>query len=302
MAGLESLSGIVTFVEAARAGSFTAAGERLGISKSAVGKSVSRLEERLGTKLFHRSTRKLALTSDGEAYLTSCGAALDGIAEAEAVIGGTSGGPSGRLRIDLAAAFGRHKLLPVLTRIARDHPALHLTLSFTDRVIDPVEEGVDLVIRFGETKDSSGLIARKLTEQRRLICAAPGYIASRGRPRHPDDLANHACIVGYRLGASLQWFLSQNGKDIRISPPPTHQIGDGDAIISMTLAGAGLSQMPVSLVRQHIEAGDLVPVLEEFEGPPVPIYAVWPGTRHLSPKLRFIVDALRDAAKAGTFD
>lgn len=302
MAALESLSGIVSFVESARAGSFTAAGERLGISKSAVGKSVSRLEERLGTKLFHRSTRKLTLTSDGQAYLASCSSALDGIAEAEAVIGGTSGGPSGRLRIDLAAAFGRHKLVPVLTRIVREHAALHLTLSFNDRVIDPAEEGVDLVIRFGETPDNSGLIARKLTEQRRMICAAPSYIAERGVPVDPDDLADHACIVGYRLGAPLQWVVNRDGKEVRFAPPASHQIGDGDAIISMTLGGAGISQMPASLVRHHIDTGDLVRVLDEFEGPPIPVYAVWPGNRHLSPKLRFIVDILKAEARAGTFD
>ena len=302
MAGLESLGGIVAFVEAARAGSFTAAGERLGISKSAVGKSVSRLEERLGAKLFHRSTRKLALTADGEAYLASCSAALDGIAEAEAVMGGAGSGPSGRIRIDLPAAFGRQLILPVLIRIARENPDLHFSLSFSDRVIDPIEEGVDLLIRFGESRDASGLIARKLTEQRRLICAAPSYIAERGRPETPDDLGGHACIVGYRLGSPLQWIVTRDGEPTRISPPPTHQVGDGDAILSMTLAGAGLAQMPSSLFRPYIDSGDLLPVLDAFEGPPIPVYAVWPGTRHLSPKLRFIVEALGREAKAGAFD
>ena len=202
----DHLSGIVAFVEAARAGSFTLAAERMGLTKSAVGKSVSRLETRLGVKLFYRTTRKLSLTVDGEAFLASCKTALNEIIEAEAALKSEQGVPKGRVRIDMPAAYGRKILLPVLLEIASANPGLQLTLTFSDRLIDPVEEGIDLVIRFGILTDSAGLVSRRLMQQTLHVCASPTYLSRRGQPEnrgrveaarlHRGVSARHAVAVG----------------------------------------------------------------------------------------------------------
>ena len=188
MSRIDQLSGVASFVEAARTGSFTAAADRLGITKSAVGKSIARLEDRLGTRLFYRTTRRSSLTLDGETYFASCASALDEIAAAETALDAGRFKPRGRLRIDMPGAFGRGVILPVLIDIAKAEPDLRFAMSFTDRIVDLVEEGIDLAIRVGPLQDSAGLIARKLTEQTLVICGSPGYLEARGIPTSPDDL------------------------------------------------------------------------------------------------------------------
>jgi len=302
MDGIESLSGIATFVAVARAASFTQAGTALGISKSAVGKAVARLEDRLGVKLFHRTTRRLALTADGEAYFAVCARALEGIAEAEGSLGGKLLVPAGRLRIDMPAAFGRKVMLPILLDIGKAYPALQLTLTFTDDVIDLVEEGVDLAIRFGTLEDSSDLVARRLTSHRWVICAAPAYLVAQGVPQVLADIAHHDCIVGYRRGRPLAWHIVENGQPARLAPPPTHQISDGEAMVDAAVAGIGLCQMPLALMRPHIEAGQLVTVLDDWTPREIDVHAVWPRTAHLRPKVRHVVDTLVKLGGEGRLD
>jgi DNA-binding transcriptional LysR family regulator len=302
MVNVESLSGIATFVVVARSASFTEAGETLGISKSAVGKAVARLEERLGVKLFHRTTRRLTLTADGEAYFSVCSAALDDIGEAESNLGTRLAEPAGRLRVDMPVAFGRRAVLPVLLDIAKRYPALQLTLSFTDRVIDLVEEGVDLAIRFGPLDDSSELVARKLTSHRWVICATPAYLERFGTPRSLDDVAAHRCIVGHRRGQPLSWHVSDDGIATRFMPPSTYQIGDADAMVDAVLADFGLCQMPLALFRRHIDAGRLVTILDDFTQTDIDVHAVWPRAVHLRPKVRHVVDALLDLGRQGKLD
>jgi DNA-binding transcriptional LysR family regulator len=302
MEAVESLSGIATFVAVARSASFTAAGEALGVSKSAVGKAIARLEERLGVKLFHRTTRRLSLTTDGEAYYAVCAAALDVIGEAESNLGIRVGEPAGRLRVDMPAAFGRRVVLPVLLDIAARFPALQLTLTFTDRVIDLVEEGVDLAIRFGPLDDSSDVIARKLTSLRWAICATPSYLARYGTPASLAEVAAHRCIVGHRRGQPLSWHLCEDGVATRFMPPATYQIGDADAMVDATLAGFGLCQMPLALFRRHIDDGRLLTVLDDFTGREIDVHAVWPRAVHLRPKVRYVVDALLALGREGKLD
>jgi DNA-binding transcriptional LysR family regulator len=300
MARLEQLDGIINFVEAGTLLSFTAAADKLGITKSAVGKSVARLEERLGTKLLHRSTRKLTLTPDGEAFLASCRRALEEIGTAESALAVKSQQLAGRLRIDAPAAWGRQILLPVLAKIAKQHQGLTLSLSLTDRIIDPVEEGVDLAIRFGETKSTTGLIMRKLTEQRALIVASPAYLKARGQPTTIEGLQEHDCIVGFRRDIPNTWrVMAANGSVERVTPPATHEIGDGAAIVDAAVAGLGLAQMPSSLVSDHIEAGRLVTVLDAFTGARIEISAIWPSTKHLLPRVRHVVEILADEGRRG---
>jgi DNA-binding transcriptional LysR family regulator len=296
----QALSGVVIFVTAARAGSFTLAADRLGITKSAVGKSIAKLEDRLGCKVFHRSTRRLALTVDGEAYFASCSLAVDEILAAEAFLTSNQKTPGGRLRIDLPAAYGRSVVLPVLLDILAAYPELKLTVTFSDSVVDLIEEGIDLSIRFGTLKDSSGLVARRLAVQKQIICAAPSYIEKYGHPKSLEELQQHRCIVNYRRGQRVSWtVLDETGVLTRITPPGTHEVGDGDAIIAMAAAGEGICQMPGSLIRDHLNAGRLVPVLENYSQGDVAIHAVWPQTRHLQPKVRRVVDELVARAEKG---
>jgi len=303
MRNTDHLGGITAFVTTAQHGSFTAAAERLGLTKSAVGKSVGRLEERLGIKLFLRSTRSLSLTPDGERFFISCQNAMNILEQAEAELTSHIYQPSGRLRIDLPAAFGRQRILPILLQIRERYPEITLTVTFSERFVDLIEEGIDLVIRIGKLTDSSGLVARKLTTQKLVICASPGYLASRGEPLSYDELGLHQCIVGFRRNQPVAWLLKENdGHITRLTPPPTHEFADGDAMLSATLAGCGLSQLPLWLVGKYLETGELKEVLVEYSGGEMPISALWPKNRQLLPKIRYVVDTLIQAAEDGLLD
>lgn len=292
MVPIDSFQGVITFVTAARSISFTEAAARLGISKSAVGKSIARLEERLGVQLFHRTTRRISLTADGDAYFIACSNALEEIGAAESGLGPGANEPAGRLRVDIPVAFGRRVVAPLLFKIANKYPSLQLIMTFSDHLVDPIEEGIDLLVRFGELKDTSGLVARRLARQRWVICAAPGYLERFGTPDTLDSLDRHHCIVGHRRGQPLSWRVRQGEDTIRFSPPSTHQIGDGEAMILAALAGVGLCQMPRCLLKEDIEAGRLVEVLGGYEPVPVEVHAVWPKVSHLRPKVRYVVDEL----------
>lgn len=292
MIPIDSFQGVVTFVMASRSSSFTEAAARLGISKSAVGKSIARLEERLGVQLFHRTTRRISLTADGDAYFLACSNALEEIGAAESGLGPGTREPSGQLRVDIPVAFGRRVIAPMLFEIANRYPALRLNMTFSDHLVDPIEEGVDLLVRFGEVKDTGGLVARRLARQRWVICAAPDYLNRFGVPGSLEELDRHRCIVGYRRGQPLSWRVRQGQETVRYSPSSTHQIGDGEAMILAALAGVGLCQMPRCLFKDDIEAGRLVEVLSDYEPEPVDVHAVWPKVSHLRPKVRFVVDEL----------
>ncbi len=299
----DSFAGINAFVTTAQAGSFTAAAERLGVTKSAMGKAVSRLEQRLGLTLFNRTTRSLSLTVDGEHYLQSCQNALEILNSAESELTSHIARPSGRLRVDLPAAFGRTRILPVLLGITEQFPELHLTISFSERFVDLIEEGIDLVIRIGALQDSSTLIARQLTTQKLVVCAAPLYLAKHGTPNSPEELSSHRTIVGFRRNQPVSWlFKTDEGKTTRITPPATHELADGDAMLSATLNGAGLSQLPRWLVNEHIESKQLVTVLDSYAGAEMPVNALWPNGRQIQPKLRYVVDELVKVAASGGFD
>lgn len=299
----DHLGGITAFVTTAQQGNFTAAAEKLGLTKSAIAKSVSRLEERLGLMLFQRSTRRLSLTPDGERFLASCQSAIDILQQAEAELTSHISKPSGRLRVDLPAAYGRQRILPILLDIHRQYPELMLTVTFSERFVDLIEEGIDLVVRIGELADSSGLVARRLTTQKLVICASPDYLRCRGEPLSPDEISQHQCIVGLRRNQPVSWLLKENGGQIsRFTPPPTHEFGDGDAMLAATLAGGGLSQLPLWLVGKYLASGELREVLSGHSGGEMLVSALWPKSRQLLPKIRYVVDTLVKAADNGLLD
>lgn len=299
---LDSLNGLITFVTTARAGTFTEAAAMLGVSRSAVGKAIARLEGRLGVRLFHRTTRRISLTADGEAYYASCAAALEEIAAAEASLGSKSRLPVGRLRIDMPASFGRHVILPILLRIGAAHPDLQFTVTFNDHLLDPAEEGIDLLIRFGGLEQASNLVARRLGSQRLVLCASSDYVRAHGVPLSTADLHSHRSIVGFRHGQPTAWRIGTGAWTDTFVPGGTHQFSDGDAVIDAAVAGLGICQMPISLVRPHLQSGALQLVLDDSSQQHIEIHALWPQTRHLRPKVRHVVDELAKLAARKMFD
>ncbi|WP_091743206.1 LysR substrate-binding domain-containing protein [Phenylobacterium immobile] len=297
-----SLPNIATFVAAAKAGNFTRAAAMLGVTKSAVGKSIARLEQHLGVTLFQRTTRITRLTADGEAYFAACEAALAEIHAAGDALRSAHEVISGRLRVNMPVAFGRRVLLPLLLDMARPHPALSLSLTFTDAITDPLEEDVDILIRFGGLADTSHLIARRLVRQPRVICAAPSYLQARGAPTSLDDLQQHMAVVGSHRGPPLHWVVMDRGVERRILPPATHQMSDGEAMVEAGLAGLGIFQAPASLVRGPIARGALIPLLEAYAAGPVDVHALWPRAAQLSPKVRYVIDQLVACAARGLLD
>lgn len=291
--------GINEFVLAAQLQSFTAAGVQLGVTSSAVGKAVSRLETRLGVKLLHRSTRKLTLTNEGDAYLASCLRVLDDLGTTEDGLSTGAAEPRGRLRIDLPATFGRRYLAATLIELVQRHPQLDLVLTFGDRPVDMIADGIDLAVRIGTLKDDLELAARRLGEQCNVICAAPDYLARRGPVATRAALLQHDCLISWRRGARATWLLQGPGGRIDAQEIHVrHALDDGEMLLHGVLAGCGLAQLPTWLVQEYLASGALVTVLDEFAGATMPIHAVWPRSRYVQPKLRVVVDAFVQLAAA----
>jgi DNA-binding transcriptional LysR family regulator len=298
----DSIRSIIYFVAAAKAGSFTTAADELGISKSALGKSIAKLELHLSTKLFHRTTRKLSLTTEGEAYLASCESALTILEAAELSLKNKQQRPSGNVRIDVPSAFGRQVVMPLLLKMAAQYPELKLTITFNDKLIDPLDSGFDLAFRFGALKDSGDLIAKQLNEQRLILCASPDYLAQYGLPVSLEELNAHRCVMAWRGGRPLPWLVkSDSGDDVYCHATPHHQISDGDAMVDACVAGAGIIQFPESLLRPFIVAGELVPILPALTPSLTGLNLIWPSNRHLMPGVRFIIDEFVRISAEGKF-
>ncbi|WP_371999990.1 LysR family transcriptional regulator (plasmid) [Tistrella mobilis] len=289
----DRLSGIGVFVEAAEAGSFSAAAERLALSRSAVAKTVGRLEARLGVRLFHRTTRAQALTEDGQAFLEHCLRGLAEIRAGEAMLDRGRRAVSGRLRVSLPVLFGRRCVAPILTGLAREHPGLELDLHFTDRLVDLVEDGIDLAIRNGPLEDASGLMARLVARQRMTIVASPDYLARRGTPADLAALADHDCLVYLRGGRVRGWLFPQpDGSDAVIRPAARLRFDDLEALADAAAAGLGLTWLPCWLVRDRVRAGTLAEVLTDRPATVFTSHAIWPRSPHTDLKLRLAVDRL----------
>jgi DNA-binding transcriptional LysR family regulator len=293
MISAEHLKGITAFVQAADAGSFTLAAARLGLSKSGVAKSVSRLEDRFGTRLFARTTRSFSLTPEGQAFYESCVRALAELESAEAALTSHSVRPSGRLRVDLPVVFGRRWVVPALLDIGARYPDLDLEISLTDRIVDPIEEGIDLVVRIGDLRDSTVLVARRLGIQASVVCASPAYLAAHGQPESLDDLDRHTCIAFGRGGRIVPWtFIGEGGRVITKAVRGRLSFNHSDAILDAVLAGHGLALLSTWLITNHLRTGQLVSLLPGIATQGFSIHALWPQTRQLAPKVRVVVDEL----------
>lgn len=285
--------GIPEFILTAQLQSFTAVATQLGVTSSAVGKAVSRLETRLGLKLLHRTTRKLTLSNDGEAYLATCLRVTEELANTQNCLSTGLAEPRGLLRIDLPGTFGRRYIGPTLVALVKRHAELDLALSFGDRIVDMIADGIDLAVRIGDLRNDAELVARKLGEQHLVICAAPEYLRKRGPVTDKAALLEHDCIISWRRGGRASWLLRNAAGDIEAQEINVrHSLDDGEMILQSVLDGCGLAQLPTWLVHQHLISGALVTVLDDYAGAAMPIHAIWPRTRYIQPKVRVVIDAL----------
>ncbi|SEJ90484.1 transcriptional regulator, LysR family [Sphingobium sp. AP50] len=292
MISADHLKGLTAFVQAAEAGSFTLAAVRLNASKSGVAKNVSRLEERLGVRLVNRTTRSFALTPEGQRFYESCVRALAELESAEAALNSDSISPRGRMRIDIPVVFGRRWVVPVLLDLSARHPLLELEITLSDRFVDPIEEGIDLMVRIGELDDSATLMGRKLGIQDSVVCASPDYVAERGAPRTLDDLGDHACIAFGRHGRSVPWDFLIDGAWVSKPIRGRLSFNDHAAIHEAVRAGHGLGLLATWLIADDLRTGRLVRVLPNIESRGFSIHAIWPQTRQVSPRVRAVVDEL----------
>ncbi|QOG22831.1 MULTISPECIES: LysR family transcriptional regulator [Bradyrhizobium] len=293
---MDRLTSMAVFVRAVDLGSFAAAADALEMSGPMVGKHVRFLEERLGTRLLNRTTRRQSLTEAGQAYYERCRAVLSEAEAADAAVANDLSEPRGRLRVTMPALLGRHCIAPLLMKLARKYPHLELDLSFGDPIADLVEAGYDLAIRTGDLDDQSGLITRRIGGQRMVVCGARSYLRANGRPKSIDDLAAHQAIIYRRSGRVRPWLFPQEGQPPReIMPSGRLRLDDMEAIADAAAQGMGLAWLPFWLVRERLNTGALVGL---FAGQSEFLYdchALWPRSPRLAPKVRVAVDMLAAA-------
>ncbi len=288
---MDSLSGFVVFVQVAETRSFVAAGRLLGVSASAVGKSVARLEEKLGVRLFHRSTRSVTLTAEGTLFLERSRRILAEIEAAEMELSQASAAPRGRLRISLPLVSSL--VLPVLGEFMRAYPEIELDLDFTDRMVDVIEEGFDAVVRTGEPADSR-LSARRLGAFQMRLVASPAYLTRRGTPMAPGDLRQHTCLH-YRFpnsGKLETWALGQASGDPELQLPTSMICNNIETRVCFALRGLGIAYLPDFAVREPLADGRLTPILSDYVQRSGVFHVLWPASKHPSPKIRALVDFL----------
>lgn len=288
---MDSLNGFAVFVQVAETRSFVAAGRLLGVSASAVGKSVARLEERLGVRLFHRSTRSVTLTAEGALFLERSRRILAEIEAAELELAEATAAPRGRLRVSLPLVSSL--VLPVLGDFMREYPDIELDLDFTDQVVDVIEEGFDAVVRTGDPTDSR-LSARRLGAFRAVLVASPEYLARHGTPKVPGDLASHACLH-YRFpntGKLEAWPLRRAPGAPELALPTSMICNNIETRLCFALRGLGIACLPDFSVRELLADGSLRQVLPEHVGPAKAFHVLWPASKHPSPKVRALVDFL----------
>lgn len=286
---MDSLGSLNVFVRAAETRSFTVAGRQLGVSSSAIGKTVARMEERLGVRLFHRSTRSIALTAEGALFLERCRRIFSEINAAEVELSKTRGAPRGTLRVGLPLVGTL--MMPTLVAFMRAFPEITLDLDFSDRVVDVIEEGFDAVLRFAEVGDSR-LMSRTLGTYRRRLVASPAYLVARGVPRTPHDLKAHACLFHrFPTGGKFErWPLAADVMESEL--PRTAVASTLEPLICMAEQGLGIAFLPDFAIRRQFRDGSLVTVLEDCTDRSGPLRILWPSSRHLTPKLRVFVDFL----------
>lgn len=290
---MDVLTGMTIFVAVVENSSLAGAARHMNLSPSVVSKQLSALEDRLGVRLLNRTTRRVSLTEVGSAYYERCKRILADVDEAEAAVSTAHSSPRGLLKITAPSTFAHRHVAPHLPGFMDRNPEVQVQMLVADRLVDLVEEGIDLAIRIAQLKDSS-LIARKLAPNHRKLVASPDYLAKWGVPARPEEINEHALITLQPGSPINDWHFVIDGQETVIRARGTIATNHGDSILALALSGAGLAMLAAHVVGEHIKSGRLISVLDENVREDVPIYAVYPSNRHLSPKVRAFVDYLVD--------
>ncbi|ABV85594.1 LysR substrate-binding domain-containing protein [Shewanella pealeana] len=284
--------GVSEFVAVAEAESFTKASQRLGISTAQVSRQISALETRLASKLFHRTTRKVSVTEVGRVYYQHCRQVLDGLEEAERAITNLQTTPRGLLKITAPVTYGEKTIAPLINDFASLYPELEVKLNLSNQKLDLVDEGYDLAIRLGHLEDSS-MMAKKLSSRTQYVCASPNYLATYGLPHSLSELDQHNCLIG----TMDYWRFQESGKTRNVRVKGSLSCNSGHALVDAAIKGIGIVQLPDYYVLPFIESGELTPLLEQNRQPEEGIWALYPQNRHLSPKVRMLLDFLSEGLK-----
>jgi DNA-binding transcriptional LysR family regulator len=290
---MDTLAAMRVFSSVVETGGLSAAGRALGLAPSSVSRRVSELEDMLGVRLLQRTTRKLSLTEAGETYYERSREIVRAVEEANLAVTEKRAGPSGVLRVTVPASIARLHLVAAAAAFQSQYPAVRVVMSVTDRMVDMVGEGMDVAIRVGQLEDSI-LMARKVGEARRLVCASPAYLKRAGEPAHPAELSDHACVTFRRHPGSNLWRFRRGGEKIEVRATGAFFADDGEALVAAACAGLGLALLPEWLLGPDISRGRLFEVLKDYTADPAvtSLYAVYAPGPYIAPKIRAFVDFL----------
>lgn len=293
---MDKLKSLTIFLRSAQSGSFSEAARQLGMAPSAVSRAVLRLEDELGVRLLQRTTRSLTLTEAGDRFYQRAQQILNDLEEAELEVKRSQSMPIGTLRLDLSFAFGKLHIAPALLRFTTQYPELNLNVSFNDRLIDLIEEGIDATVRIGLSSDSS-LIMHHLATAHYTTCASPQYLAQYGTPTTPTDLLQHRCVnfIFPQTGREPEWKFEQDGKALDFAVDSYLRFNNSEVILEAVIQGAGVVQVPKFIAAKAIARGDLQPVLQSYATRSgLPIAVLYPQKRYLSAKVRVFVEFMKE--------
>ena len=288
---MDKLTSLRAFVKVVETASFSEAGRRLRMSRSAISKHVAELEQELGVQLLSRTTRRVTPTENGQSYYERAVTILADLDAADRAVSELQVKPRGLLRINAPMSFGTMQLGPAIAGFMQLYPDLQIQLVLSDEHVDPVQDGLDVTLRIAEL-ESSSLIARKLMPIDRVICASPGYLQEHGTPEHPADLRNHVCLTYGYLSTGNQWKLTGEDGDHWINPRWTLCANNAEVLRDAAVAGRGIAVLPVFIAEAALKRGDLRSILVAYKTPPLTLYAIYPPTRHLAVKVRLFIDYL----------
>jgi DNA-binding transcriptional LysR family regulator len=294
---MDRLDAMRLFLRVAELGSFSAVALQAGVARSVVTRQIAALETHLGVKLMARSTRRLALTSAGSAYLEKCRVILNLVEAAEADVAEERLIPRGNIRLSLPLSFGIRRLAPLLLDFSQRHPEVSLDMDYSDRRINLIEEGIDLAIRITRRLEP-GDVARKIGAGRMLVVAAPEYLARHGRPQHPAELAHHECLGYTHAGNPMPWQFLVNGQPENFPVRSRINANNGDVLAEAAAQGLGITLQPDFIVASYLDAGRVERILADFAIPELGIYAMLPSNRHVPHRVRVLMDTLAAALAA----
>lgn len=282
--------GVTEFASVAETGSFTGASRQLGISTAQVSRQISALENRLNTKLFYRTTRKVSLTEEGQLYYRHCRQILDSLAEAERAISERQGMPRGLLKLTAPVTYGEQFIMPLINDFMLEYPSIEVTMILTNQTVDLIDGGYDLAIRLGRLNSPSTMVARRLSHRTQFVCAAPEYLEKYGTPHTLSELRHHNCLIGNHD----HWHFQEAGRERSFRVTGNLRCNSGNALRDAALKGLGLIQLPDYYISDDLTQGRLIPVLSAFQEQEEGIWVLYPQNRHLSPKVRLLVDFLAE--------